>query len=96
MCVVPSCSSSSVGKQSQLILKPTKVELGLQVGVEFDNKSFLSDEGGTSHSALNNTLITRIKEGMIKNKTRKGEMWPHAYQFFFAYMFMQRNLSLII
>ena len=28
--------SSSVGKQSQLLLKPTEVELGLQVGVEFD------------------------------------------------------------
>ena len=27
-----------VGKQSQLLLKPTKVELGLQVGVEFDKK----------------------------------------------------------
>ena len=31
------CSSSSVGKQSQLLLQPTEVELGLQVGVEFDN-----------------------------------------------------------
>ena len=28
--------SSSVGKQSQLLLKPTEVELGLQVGVKFD------------------------------------------------------------
>ena len=42
MWVVPSSSScssssSSVGKQSQLLLKPTEVELGLQVGVEFDN-----------------------------------------------------------
>ena len=27
------------GEQSQLLLKPTEVELGLQVGVEFDNKS---------------------------------------------------------
>ena len=25
------------GKQSQLLLQPTEVELGLQVGVEFDN-----------------------------------------------------------
>ena len=25
-----------MGKQSQLLLKPTEVELGLQVGVEFD------------------------------------------------------------
>ena len=33
-------SSSSVGKQSQLLLKPTEVELGLQVGVEFDNIQF--------------------------------------------------------
>ena len=30
--------SSSVGKQSQLLLKPTEVELGLKVGVEFDKK----------------------------------------------------------
>ena len=29
---------SSVGKQSQLLLQPTEVELGLQVGVEFDKK----------------------------------------------------------
>ena len=28
-----------MGKQSQLLLKPTEVELGLQVGVELDNKS---------------------------------------------------------
>ena len=28
------------GKQSQLLLQPTKVELGLQVGVEFDNNSY--------------------------------------------------------
>ena len=27
---------ASVGKQSQLLLQPTEVELGLQVGVEFD------------------------------------------------------------
>ena len=26
-----------MGKQSQLLPKPTEVELGLQVGVEFDN-----------------------------------------------------------
>ena len=26
-----------MGKQSQLLLQPTEVELGLQVGVEFDN-----------------------------------------------------------
>ena len=32
-------SSSSVGKQSQLLLQPTEVELGLQVGVEFDKKN---------------------------------------------------------
>ena len=30
---------SSVGKQSQLRLQPTEVELGLQVGVEFDHYS---------------------------------------------------------
>ena len=34
------CSSSSMGKQSQLLLKPTEVELGLQVGVEFDKSMF--------------------------------------------------------
>ena len=26
-----------MGKQSQLLLKPTEVDLGLQVGVKFDN-----------------------------------------------------------
>ena len=26
-----------MGKQCQLLLQPTEVELGLQVGVEFDN-----------------------------------------------------------
>ena len=28
-----------MGKQSQLLLKPTEVELGLQVGVEFDKNN---------------------------------------------------------
>ena len=28
-----------MGEQSQLLLKPTEVELGLQVGVEFDKNS---------------------------------------------------------
>ena len=28
-----------MGKQRQLLLKPTEVELGLQVGVEFDNNN---------------------------------------------------------
>ena len=28
------------GKQSQLLLRPTKVQLGLQVGVEFDKRAF--------------------------------------------------------
>ena len=40
---LPSSScSSSVGKQSQLLLQPTEVELGLQVGVEFDNMKLLA------------------------------------------------------
>ena len=30
---------ASVGKQSQLLLQPTEVGLGLQVGVEFDSKA---------------------------------------------------------
>ena len=34
-----------MGKQSQLLLKPTKVDLGLQVGVEFD-KIISSGRGG--------------------------------------------------
>ena len=38
MRIVPSFSlPSSVWKQSQLLLQPTEVELGLQFGVEFDN-----------------------------------------------------------
>ena len=28
-----------MGKQSQLLLQPTEVELGLQVGLEFDNNN---------------------------------------------------------
>ena len=28
------------GKQSQLLLQPTKVDLGMQVGVEFDKSGF--------------------------------------------------------
>ena len=35
-----------MGKQSQLLLQSTKIELGLQVGVEFDNtyeEYFLSE-----------------------------------------------------
>ena len=35
-----------MGKQSQLLLLPTEVELGLQVGVEFDKSSRNSDFGG--------------------------------------------------
>ena len=30
-----------MGKQSQLLLQPTEVELGLQVGVEFDEKELV-------------------------------------------------------
>ena len=33
-----------VGKQSQLLLQPTEVELGLQVGVEFDKNISLRDD----------------------------------------------------
>ena len=32
-----------VGKQSQLLLQQTEVELGLQVGVEFDNEELLEN-----------------------------------------------------
>ena len=32
-----------MGKQSQLLLKPTEVELGLQVGVEFDKNLIVTD-----------------------------------------------------
>ena len=31
-----------MGKQSQLLLQPTEVEMGLQVGVEFDNNSVVA------------------------------------------------------
>ena len=33
-----------MGKQSQLLFKPTEVELGLQVGVEFDNIQIRFDD----------------------------------------------------
>ena len=35
-------SSCDRGKQSQLLLQPTEDELGLQVGVEFDNCIFVN------------------------------------------------------
>ena len=46
MRVIPSSSfflsSSSVGKQSQLLLQPTEVELGLHDGMEFDKRRCLN------------------------------------------------------
>ena len=43
-----------MGKQNQLLLKPTELELGLQVGVEFDkrNLAFIIDFDLTSRDFL--------------------------------------------
>ena len=38
-----------MGKQSQLLLKPTEVELGLQVGVEFDKNNDVVNEALTGN-----------------------------------------------
>ena len=43
---------SSVGKESQLLLKQTEVELGLQVGVEFDNRTSWGLVFDKIHAAL--------------------------------------------
>ena len=56
-----SSSFSSVGKQSQLLLQPTEVELGLQVGVEFDKNI-----SGLSYLKLN---LQNKNHGTIVNVT---------------------------
>ena len=60
-----------MGKQSQLLLQPTEVELGLQVGVEFgkNQKSFPMEEG---------TLWDRARQPGI---TGKGEGRPRTVGF---------------
>ena len=40
--LLPSFLPSSIGKQGQLLLQPTEVELGLQVGVEFDKSTHIT------------------------------------------------------
>ena len=44
-----------MGKQSQLLLKPTEVELGLQVGVEFDNNNNINKY---NHNNSNGSIKT--------------------------------------
>ena len=61
---------SSVGKQSQLLLQPTEVELGLQVGVEFDNIAniqFLWGGGGwclQSHFLVKPNRCVEVRLGL--------------------------------
>ena len=43
-----------MGKQSQLLLQPTEVELGLQVGVEFDNIISNNKQGYNNNINYNN------------------------------------------
>ena len=52
-----------MGKQSQLLLKPTEVELGLQVGVEFNN-IFLKSlyEMSNTFQALLNTYFRAFSD----------------------------------
>ena len=60
---VPSSSSFLlllVGKQSQLLLKPSEVELGLQVRVEFDNRVIESQR-----------KLKRVKESPVESNRVK-------------------------
>ena len=59
---VPSSSScsSSVGKQSQLLLKPTEGELGLQVGVEFDKNPRWDWEEATRGQGLKHPVVCSV------------------------------------
>ena len=62
-----------VGKQSQLLLKPTKDELGLQVGVEFDNKGYSKMQGTKiQDTKIQGTKIQGTKIHGIK-KEAKGD-----------------------
>ena len=69
---VPSSSSSScsssMGKQSQLLLKPTEVELGLQVGVEFDNYyDWVGGGGITKYLLINCIPINHSRIQILKD-----------------------------
>ena len=50
------------GKQSQLLLKPTEVELGLQVGVEFDKRSKNGIRPKCSHCKKKITIIIHFRD----------------------------------
>ena len=73
--VLPS-SSSSVGKQSQLLLQPTEVELGSQVGVEFDKKPHIGFSRGSEPTCLKflvgvwkvfGNCLEGVKSGQVKS-----------------------------
>ena len=58
-----------MGKQSQLLLKPTEVELGLQVGVEFDNKNYAVDTLSTNENYALDTLSALCTKSALSIKS---------------------------
>ena len=67
-----------MGKQSQLLLKPTEVELGLQVGVEFDNNfGYLTwlfqeeDWPGTFHICCSKVSFSSLPISLIGSEEFK-------------------------
>ena len=49
-----------MGKQSQLLLQPTKVELGLQVGEEFDNTEVLKEHSVDGAAEKFETMFKKV------------------------------------
>ena len=56
-----------MGKQNQILLKPTEVELGLQVGVEFDK----IDAPRVCEKWVNCLILYRAWKGWFKEKGLK-------------------------
>ena len=51
-----------MGKQSQLLLQPTEVEFGLQVGVEFDKKATRAEEREQDMAKISEMIEAGVKE----------------------------------
>ena len=65
-----------MGKQSQLLLKPTEVEFGWQVGVEFDkNKTHLTTLGIRS-VLIGNKIASFTSLVLMLNVTALITSWP--------------------
>ena len=70
-----------MGKQNQFLLKPTEVELGLQVGVEFDK----IDAPRVCEKWVNCLILDRAWKGWFKEKgltksRQTGFVWQASYK----------------